>query len=298
LPEPSIRAVADRAVDPHIRGFLHLPPTPNGNGLVLTHGAGSNANAPLLVALAETFSAAGFTALRCDLPYRQARSYGPPGPGDAARDRAGLKNAVAALKKMISDNFGAPPLADSASSGKSTENEAAPPFAVFEGWDKPGPAAPPFALVAPPLSCSLRQGGDFPPSDQNESAATGRIFLAGHSYGGRQSSVLCAEEPDLVAGLLLLSYPLHPPRRPEQQRTQHLPSLRTPALFVHGTRDPFGSIAEIEQVLKMIPAKTKLLPVEGAGHDLGFKGKAKREEFPKQIFSEFTAFLGLSSCAE
>jgi hypothetical protein len=103
--------------------------------------------------------------------------------------------------------------------------------------------------------------------------------------------MLCAElsqgAPDLVAALLLLSYPLHPPRKPEQQRTQHLPSLRTPTLFVHGTRDPFGSIAEVGQALKMIPAKTKLLPVEGAGHDLGFKGKAKREELTSTILAEF-----------
>jgi len=225
LTEASIREFVDNAADPKVRGFLHLPATPNGNALILTHGAGSNAQAPILVALAETFSAAGFTVLRCDLPYRQARSYGPPGPSDAARDRTGLQNAVAAVKATIQ----------------------------------------------------------------------GSIFLAGHSYGGRQSSILCTElsekAPDLVAGLLLLSYPLHPPRRPEQQRTQHLPNLRTPALFVHGTRDPFGSIAEIEQALKMIPAKTKLLAIEGAGHDLGFKGKAKHEELPNEILSEFEQFV-------
>ena len=197
--------------------------------MVLTHGAGSNAQAPLLIALAETFSASGFTVLRCDLPYRQTRSWGPPGPGDAARDRAGLKNAIAAMKQT---------------------------------------------LGAPPLPGSLRQGWRG-------------IFLAGHSYGGRQSSMLCAEDPDLVPGLLLLSYPLHPPRKPEQQRTQHLPSLRTPSLFVHGTRDPFGSIAELEQALKMIPAKTKLVAVEGAGHDLGFKGKAKVESLAAMVLREF-----------
>ena len=103
--------------------------------------------------------------------------------------------------------------------------------------------------------------------------------------------MLCAEEPDLVSALLLLSYPLHPPRRPEQQRTQHLPDLRTPTLFVHGTRDPFGSITEIERAIKMIPAKTKLLTIEGAGHDLGFKGKAMKEELPNRILTEFTALL-------
>jgi len=218
----AIREFVDNAVDPHIRGFLHLPDTPSGNGLVLTHGAGSNAQAPLLIALAETFSAAGFTVLRCDLPYRQARSFGPPGPGDAARDRAGLKNAIAGVRKIVS----------------------------------------------------------------------GSAFLGGHSYGGRQSSMLCAEEPALVTALLLLSYPLHPPRKPEQQRTQHLPSLRTPTLFVHGTRDPFGSIAELEQALKMIPAKTRLFPVEGAGHDLGFKGKAKKEELTAAVVEQFRALLG------
>ncbi len=103
--------------------------------------------------------------------------------------------------------------------------------------------------------------------------------------------MLCADEPDLARGLLLLSYPLHPPGKPEQLRTQHFFHLQTPALFVEGTRDPFGSLQEIEQALKLIPAKTKLLPIEGAGHDLGFKGKSKREELPRTVFEEFQNFL-------
>ncbi len=45
----------------------------------------------------------------------------------------------------------------------------------------------------------------------------------------------------------------------------------------------------------MIPAKTKLLAIEGAGHDLGFKGKAKQEELPRRILSEFTKFVEQSS---
>lgn len=107
--------------------------------------------------------------------------------------------------------------------------------------------------------------------------------------------MLCAEEPETAAALLLLSYPLHPPRKPEQQRTQHLPNLQTPALFVHGTRDPFGSVEELEQAIKMIPGKTKLLVVEGVGHDLGFKGKARRESLPEEVLREFTSFFNLSS---
>src|ERR1043166_7161806 len=84
---------------------------------------------------------------------------------------------------------------------------------------------------------------------------SGRVFLGGHSYGGRQSSMLCAEQNGLVDGLLLLSYPLHPPGKPEQPRTKHLPDLKTPTLFVHGTHDPFGSIEEIELALKLIPVR-------------------------------------------
>jgi predicted alpha/beta-hydrolase family hydrolase len=199
--------------------------------------------------VAETFAESGYTILRCNLPYRQARSFGPPGPADAARDRAGLKNALAALQQIIGEKM-----------------------------DKKAMGGPLLAHVA--------RSGDF-----DVHSFGSQIYLAGHSYGGRQSSMLCAEQPDLVAGLLLLSYPLHPPRRPEQQRTQHLPDLRTPTLFVHGTRDPFGTVDELQRAMKMIPAQTRLLSVEGAGHDLGFKGKAKMAGLPKQILAEFTRFF-------
>jgi predicted alpha/beta-hydrolase family hydrolase len=64
---------------------------------------------------------------------------------------------------------------------------------------------------------------------------------------------------------------------------QHLPNLRTPSLFVHGTRDPFGTIEEMTKALQLIPAKTELMKVEGAGHDLGFKGKTEPKELPGQI---------------
>jgi predicted alpha/beta-hydrolase family hydrolase len=217
-----MESIHEVSFDPPVRGFLHRPGKLSGDGLVLTHGAGSTCQSPLLVALSETFANAGFAVLCCDLPYRQTRSFGPPGPGDGKRDRGSLKNAIAALKKIVS----------------------------------------------------------------------GRMFVGGHSYGGRQASMLCADEPDLAAGLLLLSYPLHPPRKPEQPRTQHFFNLQTPALFVQGTRDPFGSLQEIEQALKLIPAKTKVLCVEGAGHDLGCKGKSKREDLPGSVLVGFQKFFG------
>jgi uncharacterized protein len=227
--DSSPQVFTDVSVDPFVRGLLHHPVNPNGSCLVLAHGAGSNCNAPLLVAMAETFAGAGFTVLRCDLPFRQDRPYGPPAPYDGKRDRAGLRNAVEAVRNAVH----------------------------------------------------------------------GKVFLGGHSYGGRQASMLCAElaenapakSTNEVAGLLLLSYPLHPPRKPEQLRTQHFFHLQTSALFVEGTRDPFGTIAELEQALKLIPAKTKLAKVEGAGHDLGFKGKSKSQELPSSILREFHAFF-------
>jgi uncharacterized protein len=98
------------------------------------------------------------------------------------------------------------------------------------------------------------------------------IFLGGHSYGGRQASMLASEQPDLVSGLLLLSYPLHPPAKPQQLRTGHFGAVRSPALFVHGTNDPFGSLEELRQAVDLIPAHTMLKQVEGAGHDLKGKG--------------------------
>src|ERR1700733_14336145 len=98
--DSSPQVYTDVTVDPFVRGFLHRPKRPNGQGLVLTHGAGSNCQAPLLVAIAAGFTSAGFLVLRCDLPFRQDRPYGPPSPYDGKRDRAGLQNAMAALKQM------------------------------------------------------------------------------------------------------------------------------------------------------------------------------------------------------
>ncbi len=181
-----------------VRGVLHRPDRASGHGLVLTHGAGSDCQAPLLVAVAEAFAAAGFTVLRVDLPFRQRRPKGPPSPHTAAADRDGLRDAVAPLRALVH----------------------------------------------------------------------GRLCLGGHSYGGRQTSMAAAERPDLADALLLLSYPLHPPKRPEQMRTDHFPQLRIPALFVHGTKDPFASIEELREAMALIPARTDLLVVEGAGHDL------------------------------
>jgi predicted alpha/beta-hydrolase family hydrolase len=97
---------------------------------------------------------------------------------------------------------------------------------------------------------------------------TGRAFLGGSSYGGRQASLLVAAEPGLVEGLLLLSYPLHPPGKPAQLRTSHFPELRTPTVFVSGTKDAFGTTDELKAAIELIPSRTELVPIDGASHGL------------------------------
>lgn len=146
------------------------------------------------------------------------------------------------------------------------------------------PHGPPFPAMAARDREGLRRAMDL-----LRSRTSGRIFLGGHSYGGRQGSMLAAEQPQLVAGLLLLSYPLHPPRKPTQLRTAHFPQLKTPSLFVHGGRDPFGSHDEMKSALALIPAKTMLMEIEGAGHEL--LGKKTEENLPSRIVQAFQEFF-------
>lgn len=146
------------------------------------------------------------------------------------------------------------------------------------------PHGPPFPAMAPRDREGLRRAVDV-----LRSKTSGRIFLGGHSYGGRQGSMLAAEQPQLVAGLLLLSYPLHPPRKPAELRTAHFSQLKTPLLFVHGGRDPFGSHDEMKTALALIPAQTTLLEIEGAGHEL--LGKKSEENLSARIVQAFQEFF-------
>jgi predicted alpha/beta-hydrolase family hydrolase len=206
--------------DAPVRGYLHPAPHPGADCLILTHGAGANCGSPLLTSLADAFSSEGWMVLRCDLPFRQFRPHGPPPRGSAERDQAGLRAAVAAMRRVTAS----------------------------------------------------------------------RVVLGGHSYGGRQASMLAALEPQLVERLLLLSYPLHPPKKPAELRTKHFQSLQVPAMFVHGSRDGFGTIAEMQSALNLIPARTDLLPITGAGHEL--LTKSNRESVIEQVTSRFISSFG------
>jgi len=134
------------------------------------------------------------------------------------------------------------------------------------------PKGPPF-----PAAAARDREGVAQAVDALRQIVKGRIFAGGHSYGGRQTAMAAAERPGMADALLLLSYPLHPPAKPEQLRTNFFPGLQIPALFVHGTDDPFGSLAELTAAIKLIPARTELLPVERSGHDLKRAGEMAEE---------------------
>ena len=196
-----------------VRGTLHRA---SGSWwLALAHGAGTNSNAPLLVAVAEALEQHGISTLRIDLPFRQARAKGPPFPAQAAADRAGIRAAIAHLRSL---------------------------------------------------------------------GAT-KVAIGGHSYGGRQALMLAAEDPAAASALLLISYPLHPPGQPEKPRTAHFPDLRTPSLFVSGSKDNFGSPQELQAAVRAIPAHTRVEFLEGQAHSL-------RPKSADRIALSFIEFLG------
>jgi predicted alpha/beta-hydrolase family hydrolase len=98
----------------------------------------------------------------------------------------------------------------------------------------------------------------------------GGLVLGGRSMGGRMCSMVVgdADDPVPAKGLVLISYPLHPPGKPDSLRVEHLPRLTVPCLFIHGSRDPFGSPAELQQWTATIPGKVTHHWLEGRGHDL------------------------------
>jgi predicted alpha/beta-hydrolase family hydrolase len=120
--------------------------------------------------------------------------------------------------------------------------------------------------------------------------APGRLYLGGHSYGGRMASMLLADAPELADALLLQSYPLHPPGQPDRLRTAHLPRLRTPTLFVHGTTDPFGTPGELAAARASMLAPCRVLSVAG-GHDLGWGTRRRNLDLPERIAAELLALI-------
>ena len=92
------------------------------------------------------------------------------------------------------------------------------------------------------------------------------VLIGGRSFGGRVCSV-AVSEGTVAAGLVLLSYPLHPPGKPENLRTEHFPEIKVPCLFISSDNDPFGSPEEFASNLKLIDAPVASLFVAGGGHN-------------------------------
>jgi uncharacterized protein len=98
-----------------------------------------------------------------------------------------------------------------------------------------------------------------------------RLFIGGKSMGGRIATQLAAQG-EAVKGVFALGYPLHPPGKPLQLRSAHLPKITVPVLIVQGERDPFGTPSELEPVIGTMGAPVRLQIVASGDHSLGAKG--------------------------
>jgi predicted alpha/beta-hydrolase family hydrolase len=106
--------------------------------------------------------------------------------------------------------------------------------------------------------------------DEAKPLRRGGLVLGGRSMGGRMCSMVVgdADDPLPAKGLVLISYPLHPPGKPESLRVEHFPRLTVPCLFVHGTRDPFATPDELVRWTATIPGPVTHEWIDGSGHDL------------------------------
>ena len=119
------------------------------------------------------------------------------------------------------------------------------------------------------------------------------MYLGGQSYGGRQATMAAADDASLTDGLLLISYPLHPPGKPEKLRTEHFPRVNVPAFFAHGTKDAFGSVEEMRAALRLL-ASANLFVMEGGGHGLITRrsGDETIHDVARTVREAFLVFVG------
>jgi uncharacterized protein len=120
------------------------------------------------------------------------------------------------------------------------------------------------------------------------------IVIGGKSMGGRIASHVAAQHVEGITGLVYLGYPLHPPGRPEQRRDRHLPDIREPMLFVQGTRDQFGTAAEIRELLPALNPRTELFEVPDGDHSFTVRVKVagrKQDAVHAEIFDTTARFI-------
>ena len=121
--------------------------------------------------------------------------------------------------------------------------------------------------------------------------ATSSLVIGGRSMGGRMCSMAVADEEDSleVAGLVLVSYPLHPPAKPENLRTEHLPRINVPTLCISGTKDTFGSPEELRSAFSVVPSSVTWQFLENKRHEL-----AKGDEEVARIAAQWVTSLAIA----
>jgi uncharacterized protein len=123
-------------------------------------------------------------------------------------------------------------------------------------------------------------------------ASVGSLVIGGKSMGGRiASQVLASDVAHPVDGLVLLGYPLHPPGKPLQLRTEHLPRIRTPMLVVQGERDPFGTEGEIRPVFQELDVPVTIEIVPGGDHS--FKVPKQHDRTQTMVLDDIWARIDL-----
>jgi hypothetical protein len=121
------------------------------------------------------------------------------------------------------------------------------------------------------------------------------LFIGGKSMGGRIATQVAAADPALpVGGLVLLGYPLHPPGKPAERRDKHLPAIARPMLFVQGTRDAFGTPAELTPIIGSLPPPSTLHVVQNGDHSfkLSRKDPAAQAAAHADIQRAIISFMG------
>ncbi len=116
-----------------------------------------------------------------------------------------------------------------------------------------------------------------------------QLIIGGRSMGGRAASMLAAEH-FACDGLLLLAYPLHPPGRPQQLRSAHLPAIRVPTLCINGTRDDFCTPSLMKEVLTTVQSSFRMHWIEGADHSFHVLKSSGRKD--DEVMQEIGAVAG------
>ena len=140
---------------------------------------------------------------------------------------------------------------------------------------------------APALEAHFRQVIET--ARQGERAGR-RLFIGGKSMGGRIATHLAAQGTiEGLGGVIALGYPLHPPGKPDQPRTAHLPAITSPLLIIQGEHDVFGTPSELEPVIATMQAPVTLHVLAGGDHSFKVRGRPS-EQIYEPLFDVITRF--------